>query len=201
MNVGLGTADYVFLLVCFIPGFLALTFSEHLIPFRSRAEFDKISWSTALGFAIFSITVILGDAFKTLAGDARFYLITPWILILPVGAARSLLYSNRWLQRFLRFLRLSRRVGGTSCWDAILSVDKPHWVRVHLTNGYCYVGWVELFTDLEPFEIVIHPLKMSTAEGIIQDTFEADDRVYIPSERIVSLESLSTVPNKEDADV
>jgi len=197
MFTGFNPNDMIFLLVCFIPGFLSLCFAAYLVPARSRSDFDKVAMSIALGFAIFSVTVILGRILRPSGTDQVFYIIIPWLLILPAGVILSIVQSRSWILGIFKRLRLSRRIVGVSCWNRILSKDEVNWVLLHLRNGTSYIGWVEAFSDIPPHEIVIHPIRMTSSDGIIKESFHFDDRLYVMADNVVCLESLSVKPESE----
>lgn len=199
MFTGFGPNDLIFLLICFIPGFLSLSLSGYLVPTEARTDFDKVAMSTALGFTIFTVTILLGKVFRPTGASEVFYIIVPWLLIIPTGLMLSIFQSKPWILRIFKTLGFSKRTVGVSCWNVILTKKKKkaNWVRLYLKNGTSYIGWVEVFSDTPPHEIVIHPIKMTSNEGITKYSFQRDDRMYVRADNLVCLESLSTEPESE----
>jgi hypothetical protein len=192
MPTGITLKDLAFLAVCLIPGFLSLKTAEALQPAPPRTDLERIALSSALGFAIFSLSLLLRRSMDAPADEPISTVLLSWLLIVPIGIVTSLLQSRSLLPRVMQALRLSRRAGGVSCWNAVLGGSAPVWVRVHLDNGTVCIGNVVLFSDLPPHELVINPVRMTGPTGRTEATYTAADRLYVRAEHVVCLETLSS---------
>lgn len=192
--------NLVFLIMCFFPGYLSLRFAENRVTFPRRSDFDKATMSGAMGFAIFSAALLLQTALGNFFhpdSPALLSILLSWALILPTGIIWTIVQSSACFTKLFQKLGISERKGLGDPWGDVLSKTDPNFVTVHLDNGTTYAGWVDLYSDIPPHEIVINPTEMVHSNGSKYSSFNQDDKVYIRSDHIASLESLSTKLEQE----